>query len=100
MRLAAISMVPMILLDTLLCPMGWHPGCWWGLLEWGVPIVLFVIAVKSLGPRPGAGGTWGGYATQPLQYPTAPPTASPTAPWQPPPAPPPQGQWPAAGPPR
>jgi hypothetical protein len=93
MRLAAISMVPMILLDTLLCPMGWSPGCWWSLLEWGVPIVLFIIAVKSLAPRPGAGGAWGQMPPQPMQYPTAPPSA----PWQPPPAPPPQ--WPGAAPP-
>jgi hypothetical protein len=80
MRLAAIAMTPMILLDTALSfvPMP-NVGCIWFFIEAGVAVGILALAVRANGPE---SSTPGGFAVGPAGYPAYPPP------------PPQQQQWP------
>lgn len=81
MRLAAIAMTPMLVIDTALSftPMP-SLGCVWFFVEAGVTIAILSMAVKANAPEAAAGG---GFAMNPMYAPPAPlPPPPPQGPWQ------------------
>jgi hypothetical protein len=124
MRLAAVAVTPILLIDTALVLLGLDLGGWWTLAGIGLAITLLVLAVRANPPTvpgysgsypgsyPGGGGGYpgyAGYAPQPAGYPAAPgypgypPAQSPALPGTPPQQqqyPPPPAQWPPPGGPR
>jgi hypothetical protein len=101
MRLAALAITPVVLLDTVIWLTGLNVGCWWTMAAIAIEIVLLIFMIRANdeggGVRPPVGGYPVMYPPMPQQPGMYPPPGMQPAPYGVPPAPSP-GSYPAPPP--